>query len=134
MNVIRRWWWLVVVVSALTACSGTHPVGTVLLRNESPTTAVIRLVAPAEGSQPAVTQSLALAPWHPGLCPYATRAVMALPVTVTVTVGASAPVVQQANPGGDEVIFVTVGANGTVSVREGPQPVQATSCAEYGRG
>ena len=95
---------------------------------------MIRLAAPAEGFQPAVTQSLALEPWHPGLCPYATRVVMALPVTVTVTVGASAPIVQQASPGGDEVIFVTVGASGIVSVREAPQPVQATSCAEYGRG
>ena len=135
MSVVRRWCGLLVALSVLVACSGTHPVGTVLMRNESATTAMIRLATPAEGSQPAVTQSLALEPWHAGLCPYATRVLMALPVTITVTAGASAaPVVRQANPSGVDVVFVTVGASGSVSVRAGPEPVQAASCAESGRG
>ncbi len=135
MSVVRRWCGLLVALSVLVACSGTHPVGTVLIRNESATTAMIRLATPAKGSQPAVTQPFSLEPWHAGLCPYATRALMALPVTVTVTAGASAaPVVRQAHSSGDEVVFVTVGANGSVSVKAGPEPVQAASCAEYGRG
>ncbi len=116
----------------LAGCSGTHPVSTLLLRNDSPNSATVEVETPGQFPFGAEHASFELPPWHAGLCSYAGWGLMALPVSASISGPAiDSASIKNASPAGADVLIVVVGATGKVAFRIAPEPVQSTPCEAY---
>lgn len=113
-------------------CSGTHPVFVVYARNESAQPVSMTFASGADGVLARQsTGARTLPPWKSGLCASAPYALMAWPITVTIS-GPSmpAPFSKTWDEGAAGEAYVVVRESGAVDVQAGP-PDSSGSCEPY---